>query len=147
MGDPGPSPSSRLQVLFESALNDYEKQTGTKLTEHPLARQLETCDSVESVTAVIQGQARDFGESKGTDGKVSKSLQRAVSVLYPLSTGAVLGEATSVVRLVVLMSNAAFLTFVFSIAVLTWTSTICWSGHLTRSTSPLSLKSLYPCCN
>jgi hypothetical protein len=107
MGDPGPSPSSRLQVLFESALQDYEKQTGTKLTEHPLARQLETCDSVESVTAVIQGQGRDFGEFKGSEGKVSKSLQRAVSVLYPLSTSAVLGNATSLVRLVVPMISAA----------------------------------------
>ena len=147
MGDPGPSPSSRLQVLFESALQDYEKQTGTKLTEHPLARQLETCDSVESVTAVIQGQGRDFGEFKGSEGKVSKSLQRAVSVLYPLSTSAVLGNATSLVRLVVLMISAASLTFVFSVAVLTWTSTICWSGHLTRSMSPLRLKSPYLCCN
>ena len=108
-----PSPSSRLQVLFESALKDYEKQTGTKLTEHPLAQQLETCDSIGSITAVIQGQARDLGEFKRNEGKVSKSLHRAVSVLYPLSAGSVLGDAISVVGLVVLVSNAAFLMFVF----------------------------------
>lgn len=145
MGDP--SPSSHLQVLFESALKDYEKQTGTKLTEHPLAQQLETCGSIESVTAVIQGQARGFGEFKGNEGKVSKSLQRAVSVLYPLSTGAVLGEAASVVCLVLLTSNAAFLMFGFAIAILTWASNIYWSGYPTRSTSLLGFKCPYPCFN
>ena len=94
--DMGDSPSSHFQKLFESALQDYERQTGTKLTEHPLADQLERCKSVESVTAVIvQGQARRAfgGFRRRSDGKVTKSLQRAVSVLYPLSTGAVLDTA------------------------------------------------------
>lgn len=137
MGDPAPSPSSRLQVLFESALQDYEKQTGTKLTEHPLARQLETCDSVESVTAVIQGQGRDFGEFKGSEGKVSKSLQRAVSVLYPLSISAVLGNATSLVRLVVLMIDAASLTlrFVYSGSHLDKHYLLVWASYLQYESS------------
>lgn len=97
MGD-SDSPSSHFQKLFESALQDYERQTGTKLSEHPLADQLERCKSVESVIAVIiQGQARRLGAFGGfrrrSDGKVTNSLQRAVSVLYPLSTGAVLDTA------------------------------------------------------
>ena len=94
--DMGDSPSSHFHKLFESALQDYERQTGTKLTEHPLADQLERCKSVESVTAVIiRGQARRAfgGFRRRSDGKVTKSVQRTVSVLYPLSTGAVLDTA------------------------------------------------------
>lgn len=112
------STSSYFQKLFESALQDYERQTGTKLTEHPLADQLERCRSAESVTAVIiqgQGQTRRaFGVfRRRSDGKVSKSLKRAVSVLYPLSIGAVLDTAIRTVcprRLI--LGLPAFLTLV-----------------------------------
>jgi hypothetical protein len=45
---------SRFRALFESALQDYQKQTGTLLADHPLAHQLQICESVESVTAVLQ---------------------------------------------------------------------------------------------
>ena len=127
------SPSSHLQVLFEAALRDYEKQTGTKLAEHPLARQLETCNSIESVTAVIQGQARDFGEFKGCESKVTKSLLRAVSILYPLS--AALCEAVPLVCLMLLMSVPTFLMGFFSfvmIAILIYN--IYWLGYVNRST-------------
>lgn len=47
-----PSASWSLQVLFDVALQDYEKQTGTKLADHPLAEQLETCHSVDSITSI-----------------------------------------------------------------------------------------------
>ena len=43
------SGSSRLRVLFDAALLDYEKQTDIALAKHPLAEQLQSCDSVESV--------------------------------------------------------------------------------------------------
>ena len=51
-----------LQSLFEAALHNYEEQTGMKLIDHPLARQLENCNSVESITEVLQEQARAFTE-------------------------------------------------------------------------------------
>jgi hypothetical protein len=43
--------SSHLKVLFEAALQDYERQTGIALAKHPLAERLQECDSVESITA------------------------------------------------------------------------------------------------
>ena len=55
-------PGSMLQSLFEAALHNYEEQTGMKLIDHPLARQLENCNSVESITEVLQEQARAFTE-------------------------------------------------------------------------------------
>jgi hypothetical protein len=93
----GPSGSS-FHSLFEVALRDYEKQTGTILVEHPLAKQLETCDSVESITAVLQERARTFSKFRGDDGKVTKSLHCVVHVLQGLTTSAALGEAIGLVR-------------------------------------------------
>jgi hypothetical protein len=91
------SGSSRLRVLFEAALQDYEKQTGTALANHPLAEQLQDCDSVESVTAVLRKQTQAFSEFRGKD-KVMKPLKKAVSVLYKLSSAADFGQAIGLVR-------------------------------------------------
>ena len=101
---PGPS---RLQVLFEAALQDYERQTGIPLAKHPLAEQLQNCDSVESVTAVLREQTQAFSEFRGRD-KVMGLLKNAVSVLYKLSATADLGQAIGLVRLWELMGVRRF---------------------------------------
>ena len=89
---------SRLQVLFEAALQDYEKQTGIALAKHPFAEQLQNCDSVESVTVVLREQTQVFSEFRGRD-KVMKLLVNAVSVLHNLSATADFGQAIGLVRL------------------------------------------------
>lgn len=93
-----PSPSESFRFLFETALQRYEEKTGTKLIEHPLAKQLETCDSVDSITTVLQEQVRAFGKFKGDDGKFMKSLKYSVNVLHALSTNTALGEGIGLVR-------------------------------------------------
>jgi hypothetical protein len=75
------SGSSRFQVHFELALEDYEQQTNIKLTEHPLAEQFEKCHSIEDITALLQEQARTFRRSD----KIVKSIERSVKVLHKLS--------------------------------------------------------------
>jgi hypothetical protein len=91
------SPSFRS--LFNAALQDYQNQTGTKLAEHPLAKQIETCDSVDSITAILQEQAQIFRKFKAEDGKVMKSLKCSVDVLYSLSASTILGEGIGLVHL------------------------------------------------
>ena len=81
------SGSSRLRVLFEAALQEYEKQTGIALADHPLAGKLQNCDSVESITAVLHEQTQAFSEFQGSD-KMLKPLNSVVSVLYKLSATA-----------------------------------------------------------
>jgi hypothetical protein len=98
-----PSPSESFRLLFEAALQDYEKKTGTKLVDHPLAKQLEKCDSVDSITSALQDQAQVFREFKGDDGNVMKSLKCSVDVLYALSTNTALGEGIGLVRFKALM--------------------------------------------
>jgi hypothetical protein len=90
--------SSSFQDLFNAALQDYETQTGTRLDNHPFAKQLETCDSVDSITAVLQEQAQIFREFRGDNGNAMKSLKSSVDVLYTLSTSTVLGEGVGLVR-------------------------------------------------
>jgi hypothetical protein len=92
------SQSSRFRVLFESALQDYQNQTGTTLPNHPLAEKLQYCNSVESVTALLQEQARPFTEFRGGDDRIMKSLKSVVSVLYTLSASTTLGGAIGLVR-------------------------------------------------
>jgi hypothetical protein len=93
-----PTGSSHFQTLFDAALQDYEKQTGTKLAEHPLAKEFETCDSVESVTAVLQKEAQGVSKFRGEDSKAMKSLKRGVHVLFMLSASTALGEGVGTVR-------------------------------------------------
>jgi hypothetical protein len=93
-----PSPSSHFRGLFEAALQDYEKQTGTALASHPFAEQLQECHSVDAINAVLQEQTRLFTDFRGGNGKIMKSLKSTVSILYALSTNTALGEGISMVR-------------------------------------------------
>ena len=92
------SQSSRLhwQTLFEAAIHDYQNQTGISLADHPLSEQLQNCDSVESITAVLCEQTQAFNEFRGKD-KVLKPLKKAVLILYSLSAVANFGQDLSVV--------------------------------------------------
>jgi hypothetical protein len=85
------SESSPFQALFQSALHDYEKQTGIRLANHPLAGQLQNCQSLESVTNLLQEQARAFNEFREGD-KIMKSLKCLVSALSKVSATASLGH-------------------------------------------------------
>jgi hypothetical protein len=95
MGDQ--SGSSHLWVLFEAALQDYEKQTGIALAKHPLAEQLQNCDTVESVAVVLRDQTQAFSEFRGSD-KIMKPLKTVLSVLHKLSAAANIGQGIGLVR-------------------------------------------------
>ena len=93
-----PSLPSSFRLLFEIAFQDYEKQTGTKLVGHPLAKEIQACDSIEAITTLFQQQIATFRNFKGADGKVIKPLKGSVHILYMLSISAALGEGIGVVR-------------------------------------------------
>jgi hypothetical protein len=91
------SSSSSFRSLFDIALRDYAKETGTDLDDHPLAKELQICDSVDSISTVLRKQAQRFHESRGEDGKIMKSLKSIVHVLYDLSNGGALGKGIGTV--------------------------------------------------
>ena len=75
-------------MLFEAALQEYEKHTGIALVKHPLARVLEKCGSVESVTAVLHERIHDF---RGND-RVTRLLKNTVSFLSEISAATDIGQ-------------------------------------------------------
>ena len=99
---------SRSQVLFEAAMQDYEKKTGIVLAKHPLAERLQNCDTVESVSAVFQEQTQAFSDFRGGD-KVLKPLKTIVSVLHKLSAAA---NTVNLVRPGAIVGCSTFLTLI-----------------------------------
>jgi hypothetical protein len=91
------SSSSAFQDLFNAALQDYKDKTGTSLIDHPITKQLETCESVSSITAILQEQARGFREFRENDGKLMKALNSSVDVLCAPSISSALNDAIGLV--------------------------------------------------
>jgi hypothetical protein len=90
------SGSSHLRVLFETALEDYKTQTGIELAKHPLAEQLQDCNSVESVTDILREQAQGFKEFREKD-KVLRPLKKVLTVLHMLPSAANLAQHVGLV--------------------------------------------------
>jgi hypothetical protein len=105
--------STRFRAFFESAFQAYEKTVGVALPEHPLAVQLRSCDSAESITAILQGQVQAFREFRGSD-KVMKLIGSTVSILTTVSAAASLGDAIGLVRQRALMASSTALTVFYS---------------------------------
>jgi hypothetical protein len=89
---------AHLEPLFESALQAYKKKTEITLAEHPLAVQLQSCDSTESIiTILLQGEPPAFSNFQEKD-RITKSIKTIVSALTTLSATASLGDAFGLVR-------------------------------------------------
>jgi hypothetical protein len=79
--------SAYLQAVLNTALKEYEQQTGIALANHPLAEYLMNCNSVEAVYAVLRNQAQAF---RGKE-KVLQPINGIVSRLFAFSAAADLG--------------------------------------------------------
>jgi len=85
-----------FQLIFNNALKAYEKQTKRDLLAHPLAPQLQKCDSPTSILAVLQSQVDDLDQSRQSNETLTKWLNPTVNVLLAFS--ATLGEGVGLVR-------------------------------------------------
>jgi len=99
MSHPNPSTSSSpdFQLIFNKALKAYEKRTKSDFLAHPLAAQLQDCNSLSSILAIVHQQVQQVQQSREADEGLTKWLDPTVKVLYSLS--GTLGEAVSLVRL------------------------------------------------
>lgn len=87
-----------FESLFQAAVEEYENQTGMYLLRHSLAIQLDRCNSLESITEVLQQQAHAFREFRGGNNKIITLLKQTVQILHKLSAHAALGEHIGLVR-------------------------------------------------
>jgi hypothetical protein len=86
-----------FRILFDAALQDYKDKTGNTLTNHPIAKQLEACESVDSITAIFQEQARSFREFEENGGRLMNALNSSVDVLCAPSISSALSVAIGLV--------------------------------------------------
>ena len=85
-----------FETIFAAALKTYNKQTKKDIASHPLAVQLQSCDSPSTILAVLKAQVQAFDESQNADEKLTKWLDPTVNVLYSFS--ATLGNGVGLVR-------------------------------------------------
>ncbi len=70
--------------------------TGKDLTAHPLAAEINGCDSPEAILAVLEGKANELNRSRSSDERLTKWLNPTVNILNALS--ATLGEGAGSVN-------------------------------------------------
>jgi hypothetical protein len=87
--------TSNFQLAFNNALKAYQKRTKRDLLAHPLAAQLQACDSPSAILDVLQ-QVQGLDQSRSGDRWINL-LEPTVSVLYALS--GTLGEGVGLVSL------------------------------------------------
>ena len=90
-----PSSTSNFQIIFNNALDTYKNRTRNDLRAHPLAVQLQTCNSPSAIIAVLQEKVQELDQSQSTDEQWTKRLGPTVNVLYSFST--ILGASVSLV--------------------------------------------------
>ncbi|KAF8488040.1 hypothetical protein F5888DRAFT_1352190 [Russula emetica] len=89
------SSSSNFQLIFNNALKAYEKRTKRDLIAHPLAAELQDCNSPSKILAVLHRQVQGLDQSLSGDDRWTKWLDPTVNVLHMLSE--TLGEGISLV--------------------------------------------------
>ena len=90
------TPPSDLNSVLDAALSEYKKTTGGGLLEHPLAKEVKECDTIGAISAILQGQAREFRQFKDGDQRLMKWIDPMVETLSSFSE--TFGGVASVVR-------------------------------------------------
>ena len=91
------SHSLNFQLILNNALKAYEKQTKNDILFHPLAADLQACQSPGAILAVLQQQVQELDQSRTSDERLTRWLDPTVNVLYAFSE--TIGEGVSLVRL------------------------------------------------
>jgi hypothetical protein len=88
--------SLNFETIFTAASKEYNRLTKKDIASHPLAVQLQSCDSPSAILAVLRAQAQAFDQAQSADEKLTKWLDPTVNVLYAFS--ATLGNGVGLVR-------------------------------------------------
>ena len=101
------SASSNFNVIFEKALKAYKIKTKQDLTTHPLASQLQACDSPAAILTVLQGQVHQFEQSRSGDERLQRWLDPTINVLYAFTQ--VLGQGGGLVHVSLFVGDIALI--------------------------------------
>ena len=87
--------SSDYELIFANALQVYKEKTGKDLASDPLLRRLKTCNTPDSVLALLKQQISGFDGSGNSDVRLTNWVNPAVNVLCTFA--ATIGGAVSLV--------------------------------------------------
>ena len=88
--------TSNFQLIINNALEAYKQRTKNDLLAHPLAPQLQACDSPGAILAILQQQVQGVDQSRSDD-RWTKWLDPTINVLFAFSS--TLGAGLGLVRL------------------------------------------------
>ena len=118
--------ATSFQLIFNNALKAYKRRTKTDLLSHPLAVELQNCNSPSAILAVLHQKVQVLDQSQSSDDRWAKWLDPIVNVLQTFSD--VLGEGVGLVSVTHEMNFVWDLKpHGYSKGVLTWKGDICWS--------------------
>jgi hypothetical protein len=89
--------SRNYQLIFDSALEAYQKKTKKDLTKDPLLRTLEACKSPDAVLTILRDQILEPSQSHNSSDKLTAWLIPTVNVINVFS--ATVGGAAGLVSL------------------------------------------------
>jgi len=89
--------SHNFQLIINNALKAYEGRTKKDLLAHPLASQLQACDSPTAILTLLKQQVQDLDRSRSSDDRWTKWLDPTVNILYALCD--TLGDGVGLVSL------------------------------------------------
>jgi hypothetical protein len=115
-----------FQSVFNTALEAYENKTKNNLLTHPLASQLQSCNSPAAVLSVFQELFQQFDQRHRSDERLRNWLNPTVNVL--LSFSSLISEGVGLVSLNYLAS-CNLCTYCYSLGILTFECHICWYRH------------------
>ena len=77
--------SSRFKEIFESALNEYTRQTGVDLTECEFVEKLEGCSSPDDILQLFKVKARKFKEYRKGNRRLINWMSTITRVVHLLA--------------------------------------------------------------
>jgi hypothetical protein len=76
---------SNLKPILDAALIEYKKKIGKELLDQPLAADVQRCDTVDAVLAILRDQAKAFPQLKDGDQKFMELIGQLTQVLFAFS--------------------------------------------------------------
>lgn len=73
------APSSNLKSILDAAL--CENEIWKPLIDHPLATELQRCESVDSIKVILQAQARGFRQFRDGDQRLMEWVNTMADIL------------------------------------------------------------------
>ncbi|KAF8260988.1 hypothetical protein EI94DRAFT_1789700 [Lactarius quietus] len=87
--------SPHFRTIFIAAIKEYERKTKTDLHTHPLATQLQSCNSSSDILKVLHDKVNEFDKSRSHYERLSHWLNPTINVLYAFS--ATLGQGVGLI--------------------------------------------------